>query len=171
MNIFNRLFGRKGKSQDGGETPEFKAFLAESMEGLQLQTSAHQSTWQFGKEERWDFSQDTGELVFTFPGKIVRAQAQIIGTFDSEAETWMWGWGNSSIPDRLTRDALQVREYGDQQGIHRLTAPTWPAEEFDCWHMTALACRLCSSNGAYRGPGGTTYVFFTLGEVAISKSI
>jgi hypothetical protein len=35
--------------------------------------------------------------VFTFPDKIVKAQAQIIGTFDSQANTWMWAWANHSI--------------------------------------------------------------------------
>lgn len=80
MSIFKKLFGK----QDGdGETPEFKAFLEGSMEGLRLQTEGHQGTWGFGKSERWDFAQDSGELVFTFPDMVVRAPAQIIGSFDS----------------------------------------------------------------------------------------
>jgi len=33
-----------------GETTEFKAFLDGSMEGLRLQTGAHQGTWHWGKE-------------------------------------------------------------------------------------------------------------------------
>ncbi len=70
MSIFKKLFGRKS---DNGETPEFKAFLDGSMEGLRLQTEAHQNAWHFGKSERWDFDQTTGELIFTFPEVIARA--------------------------------------------------------------------------------------------------
>lgn len=81
MNIFRKLFG-KNDDQGDGETPAFKALLEGSMEGLQLQTQAHQSTWHLGEPERWDFSQDTGEIIFTFPEVIARAPAQIIGTFD-----------------------------------------------------------------------------------------
>ncbi len=166
MSVFTKLFGRK---DDNGETPEFTAFVDGSMEGLRLQTEAHQSTWRFGKSERWDFSQDTGELVFTFPDMIVRAPAQIIGSLDSREGTWMWAWANSSISDSLARDSARVREYGEQHHIRRLTTPTWPGEEMDGWHMAALANRLCESNGVYRGPASTTFVFFTFGQVQLTK--
>jgi hypothetical protein len=166
MGIFKKLFGHK----DGdGETPEFKAFLEGSMEGLRLQTEAHQGTWHFGKEEHWDFSQDTGELVFTFPDIVVRAPAQIIGSFDSRDGSWMWSWANSSISDSLTRHSVRVREYGEQHRIRRLTTPSWSGEEADGWRMAALANRLCESNGVYRGPADTTFVFITFGEVQLSK--
>jgi hypothetical protein len=55
MSPFKKLFGRK---DDDGETPEFKAFVEGSMEGLRLQTQAHQGAWRLGKSERWDFAQD-----------------------------------------------------------------------------------------------------------------
>jgi uncharacterized protein DUF6882 len=171
MSIYKK-FSESGDGNDnGGETPEFKAFLDGSMEGLQLQTGAHQSTWQFGKEERWDFAQDIGELVFTFSDKIVRAPAQIIGSFDSQAGSWMWAWANSSIADSLTRDSIKVREYGEQHRIRRLTTPKWSAQEMDAWQMAALACRLCNSNGAYRGPAGTTFVFITFGTIQLTKKM
>lgn len=166
MSIFKKLFGQK---DDDGETPDFKAFVEGSMEGLRLQTEAHQGTWHFGKEEHWDFSQDTGELVFTFSDMIVRAPAQIIGSFDSRAGSWMWAWGNSSISDSLARDSVRVREYGEQHKIRRLTTPSWSAVEMDGWHMAALANRLCESNGVYRGPAGTTFVFITFGQVQLTK--
>lgn len=170
MSIFKKRFGRESKKAADVEAPGIKAFIEGSMEGLQILTGAHQRMWQFGEEEYWEFSQDTGELVFTFPDKIVRALAQIIGTFDSEAGTWMWSWANPSISEYLTRDAVRVRDYGKQYRIPQFTSEKWPAEEIDCWHMAAVACRICGSNGAYRGPSGTTYVFFTFGEAKIKKS-
>ena len=166
MSIFKRLFGQK---DDGGETPDFKAFVDGSMEGLRLQTEAHQRLWRFGNCERWDFSQETGELVFTNPDTIVRAPGQIIGTFDSVKGTWMWAWANSSIAPSLARDSARLREYGEEHKIRRLTTASWPAVEMDAWHMAALANRVCESNGVYRGPAGTTFVFITFGEVVMSK--
>ena len=169
MTIFKKLFGRSASREAEGETPEFKAFLDGSMEALQGMTSLHHSAWRFGEEDRWDFSQDTGELVFAYPDLVVRAPAQIVGTFDSQAGTWMWAWANPSIAESLARDAARVREYGEEHGIRRLTLPKWAGAETDAWHMAALACRLCEANGAYRGPAGTTFVFFTFGEAQISK--
>src|SRR5262249_49897535 len=142
-----------------GETPEFKAFIEASMEGLRLQTEAHQGTWGLGKSQRWDFSLDTGELVFSFPDMVVRAPAQVIGTFDSEEGSWMWAWANPSIPEALARDSIRVQEYGEQRSIERLTTPSWPGDEMDGWRMAALANRLCESNGVYRGPAGPTLVY------------
>jgi hypothetical protein len=166
MSIFRRLFGQ----DDGdGETPEFMAILKGSMEGLRLQTEMHQSTWGLGKSERWDFVQDTGELVFTFSDMVAHTPAQIIGSFDSREDTWMWGWANSSISEPLARDSVRVREYGEQHHIRRLTTATWPGEEKDGWHMAALANRLCETNGVYCGPAGTTFVFFTFGQVLLSR--
>ena len=118
-----------------------KAAVITYMEGLRLQTEAHQGTWRLGKSERWDFSQDSGELVFTFPDMVVRAPAQIIGSFDNREESWMWAWANSSLSDSITRDSVRVREYGEQHHIRRLTTGTWPAEEMDGWRMAALANR------------------------------
>lgn len=169
MSIFKKLFGRGEPGDHGGETPEFAALLDASMEGLQLQTSAHQNTWQFGTAERWDFDQDSGQLVFTFPDKIATAPAQIIGSFDSRAGTWMWAWANPSLADTLKHDSLRVQTYGEQHGIRRLTTASWPAEESAAWEMTALAVRLCGANGAYRGPAGTTFVFLSFGKVQLIK--
>ncbi len=169
MSIFKRLFGGSKKAGGNGEPSEFKAFLDESMKGLQLQTSAHQGAWHFGEEERWDFSQDTGELIFTFPDTIVRASAQVVGSFDSAVGSWMWAWANTSVDEKLTRHSAVVRQYGQKHSIPRLTEPKWSGDEMDAWTMVALACRLCRANGAYRGPTGDTFVFFSFGKVQISK--
>ena len=152
-----------------GESPHFAAFLEGSMEGLRLQIEGHQNTWQFGREERWDFDQNSGELIFTFPDKIAKAPAQIIGSFDSKTSTWLWAWANKSIAGALKRDALRVLEFGTERGIVRLTTAKREADEMESWRMTALANRICSSNGAYRGPVGATLVFMTFGEVQLAK--
>lgn len=165
MRILRKLFGRR----DGGENPEFTALVDGSVEGLRLLTAAHQGTWHFGEEERWDLSQDDGELVLTFPEVIACAPAQIIGTFDSRAGTWMWAWANAHINEMMKRDSLRVRRYGEEHGIERLTIPKWSAVETDCWRMTALAARLCDANGAYRGPADSTCVFVTFGQVSLKQ--
>ncbi len=166
MSIFSKIFGQKSSD---GETPEFKALLDGSMEGLRLQSQTHQNVWGFGKAERWDFAQETSELIFTFPDKVVRAPAQIIGSFNGQDGSWLWAWANPSLLDPIKRDSIKVREYGEQHKIQRLITAKWPAEESDGWNMTALASRLCGSNGAYRGPAGATFVFFTFGEIQLAK--
>src|SRR5262249_48306551 len=61
--------------------------------------------------------------------------------------------------------ALRIKQYGEQQGIERLISPQWCGPETDGWYMAALACRLCGSQGAYRGPADGTCTFITYGEL------
>ena len=151
------------------ERSEFTAFIEGSLEGLRLQTEGHRGTWNLGGEARWDFDQDSGFLILTFPDVIAQAPAQVIGTFDTSSKTWLWAWANPSIDTDLKRDALRVLDYGREHRIECLTTPKWPADETDGWRMAALANRLCSSNGAYRGPAGKTMVFMTFGEIKLEK--
>jgi hypothetical protein len=138
MSIFNKLFGGQER-----EPPEFTAVLEASMENLKFLTANHQAIWHIDQADRWDLNQDIGDLVFTFPHGVVKAPAQIIGSFDTTTSTWLWAWANPSVAEPLMRDALLVLEYGKQHGLARLTTAKWKAEERDGWYMAALANSLC----------------------------
>jgi hypothetical protein len=147
---------------------DFDTLLRISMEELLSKTQTHQNTWLFGKEEQWNLDPGQAELVFSFPGRLVVAPAQIIGTYDGRTGTWTWSWANPSVPENLTAHALSLKDYGEQNNIPRLTSPTWAGKETDCWYMAALACRLCGFQGAYRGPSDRDYSFITFGEVRLN---
>jgi hypothetical protein len=162
----NSIRGNNGN----GETPEFKTLLEQSMEELRLKTSGPQAGWGFGKANRWSLDMSQGDLIFTFDrGVVATCPAQIIGSLDNKSGSWLWGWANPSIPDVLKRDALRVREYGQQQEIARLTSEEWACTEPDAWSMAALACKLCNAQGVYRGPAGAAFVFITFGQVELIK--
>ena len=106
MNIFKKLFGQK---HDDGETPEFRALIDGSMQGLQLQSEAHQAAWRFWELESWEFSQDTGELMFTFSDMVVRAPAQILARSTLERAV---GCGAGPIrPSRI--HSLEIQSESD----------------------------------------------------------
>jgi hypothetical protein len=42
-------------------------------------------------------------------------------------------------------------------------------DEAEAWEFTALACKLCNAQGAYRGPAGSARVFMTFDDVQLSK--
>jgi hypothetical protein len=149
---------------------DFSTFQRMSVEELVLKTQAHKEAWGLGKIDRWDLSQDTGELVFSLPeGMKAVCPAQIIGTYNSQDQTWLWAWANPSTDEKLRADALKVRKYGEEHHIERLTKSKWKGTEDDAWAMAALAVKLCGEQGAYRGPAGATYVFIAFGEVKLSR--
>jgi hypothetical protein len=169
INFFLFLTMSLGQTQNSLPS-DFPKLLKMSVDELELKTQAHKDAWGLGKIERWDLSQEKGELVFSLPdGLKAVCPAQIIGTFNSKERTWLWAWDNPSINEKLKADALKVRKYGEQHKIDQLTEPMWKGTEGDAWAMAALAVKLCDEQGAYRGPAGDTYVFIAFGKVVVSK--
>jgi hypothetical protein len=156
---------RKDKSADD----EFRALVERSMEELRLKTEAHARGWGLGTMDRWDLDQTDGRLVFTGKKVTATAPAQIIGTYSTQSDTWLWGWDHPSVQPPLQEHARRVREYGERHGIAALTTRKLECTEDDAWGFTAVACHLCGAQGAYRGPAGPALVFMTFGEVTLSK--
>jgi hypothetical protein len=155
-----------------GESPEYDRLLEQATAELEAKTEGHR-LWGLGTEDDWNLEQDEGVLVLTrADGLEARAAAQIVGTFDSKAGTWMWAWANGSICPALAEHARRLQEYGKKHGVERLTSGSWPAQVSDCWAMTALAVKLGGAECAYRGPLGDTgtFVFMTFAEVALRKA-
>jgi hypothetical protein len=150
---------------------ELSDLLEASFAELQMKTAAHQAAWGIGKFERWDMDMDRGDLVFSNrDGTTATCPIQIIGSHGSLGGTWLWAWANPSVPDSLRIDSMKVKEYGESHQIERLTTPEFRADEREAWALTALAVKLCESQGAYRGPAGSTAVFMTFSEVKLSKA-
>lgn len=136
---------------------------------LQDKTRANAAAWGLGQTERWDVDLETGLLSFSGDGRIVTAPVQVIGTYNSEDGTWLWGWDHPSVSAPLAYDARLVRDFGARHKLQALTTRQIVCDEDDAWQFTALACHLAAAAGAYRGPAGSTFVFMTFGEVTIAK--
>jgi len=159
-----------GKRESHISNPKYEKLLDASVQELELKTTACQS-WGMGKFKSWNLNQDDGNLVFSNSnGTSAICPAQIIGTYDSTSKTWLWAWANPSVADKLKSDALKVKAYGEANHIERLTKAEWPCNESDAWAMTALAVKLASAQGAYRGPAGSTYIFISFGKVKLSNA-
>ncbi|QDU43166.1 hypothetical protein Mal52_16380 [Symmachiella dynata] len=151
------------------ESKEFREFLDASLEELSAKTEANEA-WGLGTFDGWNLDQETGMLKFSnADGTEAVAPAQIIGSFSTNDNTWLWAWDNPSILDSLKADSLKVKEYGETNNVERLTTRKWTGTEKDAWTMAALAAKLCESQGVYRGPTGSSYVFITFGDVQLSK--
>ena len=151
------------------ESDNFQYLLNASIQELQLKTEAHKA-WGLGNFDEWNIDQEVGDLVFSnADGTTAVAPAQIIGSFSTNDNSWLWGWANPSNLDNLKGHALKLKEYGEKHGIEKLTQQEWTGTEEEAWAMAALAAKLCEAQGVYRAPAGPAYIFMTFGEVKISK--
>lgn len=158
------MFGRWFK---GGE-PD--ATLARSLKDLQDKTQANIDAWGLGSTERWDVDLEAGLISFSGDGQVVVAPVQVIGTYNSQDGTWLWGWDHPSVPEALASDARLARDFGERYRLAAFTTREVTCDEQDAWQFTALACHLAGAAGAYRGPSGTTFAFMTFREPMIGRA-
>jgi hypothetical protein len=145
-------------------------FIEQAIEGLRTSTSAHAATWHFGEEEDWAADMETGLIQFTFSnGTIAEANLQVIGTYNSNDETFLWGWDHPSVPEPLSLHANLARQFGEQNQLPQYTQRKINCTPEDAWVFTAVAARLGNANGAYRGPAGSALVYMTFGKITLRK--
>jgi len=149
--------------------PDWRSLADRALEELRLKTEVHMGTWPL-LESDWSVDQDTGTIVFTTDEVEAVAPVQIVGTYNSTDETWLWSWANSSIVPELQRDALRVQQGGSGFEFPWLAESKLSCTEEEAWELTAVACHLCEAQGAYRGPAGETLIFMTFGDVTLHRA-
>jgi hypothetical protein len=99
--------------------------------------------------------------------KCLISQAQtlgglFVGTYSTDSDTWMWAWGNDSLPAQVRAALGKVKRAGEETGFRRLTQGHWTADEQDGWNMTAYAYDVLGGLGAYRTPSDNGYVYMVI---------
>lgn len=149
-------------------TVEF--LVQQSVEGLKVQTAAHSAAWRLGEEASWSVDQDKGIVQFLFAdGVVATAPVQIIGTYNPQSGTFLWGWDHPSVVEPLSRAATLVRRYGEEHNVVSFTTREVYCTEAEAWTFTAVAAALDSANGAYRANSGGPLVYMTFGDVQLEK--
>lgn len=143
---------------------DFEQFRHRAVHALQHLNSDCEEQFRIGQWERWDYDLDSGTLVFSESGapKVI-AQIQAVGTTSKTSGTWLWGWANESLPPRVTARLRAVRDFGEAEGLHTLTEPKLPDDEYLGWELTAITAQIIDAKGAYRCPGenGFFYLVYT----------
>jgi len=116
--------------------------------------------------ERWDFSQDTGQLVFSeheIPTLI--ASVDVVGTYSHDSHTFKWAWDNPQIDARLTTFAQRAREVGAVKHYDDLIVGQWDGTEEDAWAMGAIELYLSRGLGLYAPKIGAGRMFLLIKSI------
>ena len=70
-------------------------------------------------EAAWAVDLDSGVITFTNAqkGLIVTAPVQLIGTFNGEDDTWLWGWDHPMVSGQIGDHARLVRDFGKKYDL------------------------------------------------------
>ncbi|WP_228539522.1 DUF6882 domain-containing protein [Nocardia sp. XZ_19_385] len=162
------LFKRRRKSGEGFGEPDLAALLAQGEDMIGQLANAHMS-WGLGSADRWDLDQRTGLISWTFPDQTATAPAQIIGSYNPSAGTWMWAWANKSILPEMSRDSEIVCDWANAHGYAGLAEAVVEADDEMAATLAALVLRVTEATGFYRGTGTASIPFITFGPVTLTS--
>ena len=123
--------------------------------------------FKLGQYNRMDYEQETGKMIFSDVGVIPRVVAdfQIVGSLSSRSDTWLWAWDNPYLLENTVTAVREVRKFGEENCITKLTEPKWKAEEKDAWDMTAVAAYILKALEMYAFPSDEIMVFTILTSI------
>jgi hypothetical protein len=144
----------------------WQPFLSDAVSELRTKQDLLNEEFGLSRHERWDWDQETGEIVFTNAGwPALIARIQFVGSVSKLSHTWLWSWANPSFEANTVKYVPTLRAFGEAEHFANLTVPKWPAEEVDGWEMTAVAAKVLDAEGAYRTPCDTGFTFMLLLDV------
>ena len=164
--MFN-IFKNKKPPEIQAETPltaEADKFIDTALAEYHPKQEAMESEWRVSSHTEFEMDPDSGQFSITLSdGTSWRADAQILGTFHDEDQTWQWAWSNPDRAEVVSRDSLMVKEVGQRLGIcylvwgiHRV--PHAKAVDYLC----AIGVKASGATGIFLSQDGPLTMFFTL---------
>lgn len=96
----------------------------------------------------WNIDMGKGELSF---GPDLLFPIQVLGTISHEAQNWLWAWANtmSGLSPRLIEQSLQLKAYGEENHIPRLSDDSFDCTKDEFHIMGMIASGMFGSSAYY----------------------
>ena len=132
-------------------------------------SAAHAERWGFGKASRWVLDQDSGRIVWSFEDHVASAPAQILGSWNSQVNTFVWSWDNDTIKAPLCVTAEEVRAFGVENDVPALCTSPLKIDEEQVRDLMALAFVLGRCTGLFHPFDGRLASYIAFGAVTIEE--
>lgn len=111
-----------------------------------------------------DYSPDAHTLTFSGKdGPKLVWDAAVAGTYEIEAETWMWVWGPEEPLFPVRPEIERIRVLGNVRKLPRLCFfHVIQMTEAECWELTAVAMVLTGGACTHRAPMDNLHVYMVL---------
>jgi len=140
---------------------EFESLVAQSNDYLRAALDRVIAEFDIGSFPRYDYHLLNREIWWrdSEGEPVVRAKILPVGTISTQSKTWLWAWANPQLENVDLGAIEEVRQFGEDRELTKLTEEMWEASEVDGWEMTAIASRLLESAGAYRSPNKNGFLY------------
>ncbi|QGK74727.1 DUF6882 domain-containing protein [Flavobacterium sp. SLB02] len=166
MGIFNNLFKKKEENTESTVNQQniSKHFESENdfLEkfgaiALEKQRNLYDVTGGLS----WNVDMNKEEITFgddlTFP-------MQVLGSFSHSSQTWLWIWENKAggYAESVMKQALLLKQYGQENNIDLLTVGKFDAVENDLHLIGMIAVEMFNGSGYYLGNYGQGTMVVTI---------
>lgn len=156
---------------DGDALERWEEFVCTCCEELTKKNEALGAQFALGSHKRYDWDQETGQLVFSNDGvPAVTADVDFVGSISTTSNTWLWAWANFHLLEPVRARVEALRDYGEAHGFPHLTTAKWPAEMADGWEMAAIAAHVLQAKGVYRSPSDKGALFMLISGIRKHES-
>ena len=164
MTLFEKIFGKKTLDEViPQEESNYNELLEDCLSEVREKNLALVEEYEFGSHDRWDLDQEIGDLEFSHEGELkLVCGVVLLGTYSFISKTWLWGWANESLYEKLTKETLKVKEYGESQNVMDLVHRKTEATETEAWALGSYACRILNGKGIYKGPSDNGFTLMMI---------
>ncbi|TDO83295.1 hypothetical protein EV143_102564 [Flavobacterium chryseum] len=155
---FNQLNGTKQFTSENDFLEKFGAVALEKQRNL------------FGVTGGLSWNVDMGKEEITF-GDHLTFPMQVLGSFSHSSETWLWVWENKAggYAESVMKQALLLKQYGEENNIDLLTVGKFDAVENDLHLIGMIAVEMFNASGYYLGNYGQGTMVVTIKSDTIDK--
>ena len=121
-----------------------------------------------GAAYRWDLSK--GLLIFDRGSDQVLGRICLVGTTSKSAGTFLWSWGNTSIPAIHSEALASVREFGEKHCLGLLTSPEVRGGRPEAIECMCIAGRIQRAIGTFSDQVGDLGLYFTIVQFEVVGS-
>jgi hypothetical protein len=174
MGLFNNLFKKKEEKTETviNQQNENKHFTSENdflekFGALALEKQRNLFSVTGGLS--WNVNIDKEEIIF---GENITFPIQLLGSFSHSSETWLWIWENKAggYNESAMKQALLLKQYGEENNIDLLKVGKFDAVENDLHLIGMIAVEMFNSSGYYLGNYGQGTMVVTIKSDLIDKS-
>jgi hypothetical protein len=174
MGLFNNIFGQNDTTENTNETqPQQNLIPCKTEQELIERFGGNAFDKQIDLDEvigdnNWNVDMTKGEISFwtnlVFP-------IQVLGTFSHSSETWLWAWANtkSGLSESVTKQAQQLKKYGEENGIDLLKNSEFDATKDDLHLIGLIASGMFNSSGYYIADYGQGAMVVTIKSDKVDK--
>ncbi|KUJ62431.1 hypothetical protein AR687_08225 [Flavobacteriaceae bacterium CRH] len=174
MGFFDKIFGQSNKTEqeNAGEVQQKSTSLKSEQEILErFGGIVFDKQLDFGDiigDNNWNINIEKGEISF---GSDLVFPIQVLGTISYSSQTWLWAWANtkSGLPENVTKQALQLKKYGEDNEIDLLTNDTFDFSDEDLHLIGTIASGLHNSSAYYICDYGQGAMVVTIKSDKIDK--